>query len=142
MSTKVYWDQIRKSIQSCSQLHEARSAVGYTRGCHVCLPTNKTLCAVWNLFRFLFLFFEKKKEKNNAVRQNTVCIRRRRRDIRKCTSVPTFLQGDPPSLSSFNGSITPRMAETLPPSTPAPLTAQCLQNSLPRDGTQERMSQG
>jgi hypothetical protein len=117
LSKKVYWDQIRKSIRSCRQLHEPLSAIGYRRGCHVYLA-----------------------EKTNMSHANTVCIRRR--DIRKSTSVPTFLYWDPASLSSVSGSITPRMADTLPPSTPAPLTAECLQYSLTSGGAQERMSQG
>jgi hypothetical protein len=93
------------------------------------------------------LFFQTKiksravtSSKHKPIYLKSICIRRR--DYRKSTSVPTFLHGDPTSLFSVSGSITPRMADTLPPSTPAPFTAQCLQNSLPRDGTQEQMSQG
>ena len=41
MSKKVYWDQIRKSIRSCSQLHEAPYVIGYTRDCHVSVEEKK-----------------------------------------------------------------------------------------------------
>ncbi len=114
----------------------------------MCVTQERYHCARCGILFVLFFFLKKEKGQNNAgqVMHNTVYIRRRRRDITKSASVPTFLYGDPASLSSVSGSITPRMADTcvdaLPPSTPAPLTAQCLQNSLPRDGRQEQTSQG
>jgi hypothetical protein len=61
LSKKIYWDQKRKSIRSCSHLHEARWAVGYKRGCNVCHPRKKTLRGV-EFSKFICSRIKKRRE--------------------------------------------------------------------------------